>query len=393
MNRAWSNLPDVFQFAILGLVVMNVAANVVQGPARALIGDLSPATKQQIAQALVTTSQMVTAIVAPLIGVALSYTNDTYQWLFLIGAVVMLTTGVVTTIFGVEKSSLVYVASTPISAEIVPGGPEVLVAHLEPAGGRFVVWSVFSTLRSTPKALLRVLAAFFLSYCAFAPFLILDTLWFARNVYKGHPGDALFQQGVRMSLYNSAAFSFVSLLFSLVLPFLIGPPVGVKAVWLLTTVLSATCYGLFLIVQDVIAAFAINAGVALNFCVFNTVPFALIPIFCSSTRDTGLYVGLFNSAAMIAQGVVNLIASGVLQLASQDVSWGVALGVPFGFLAAVAVVFLPNADAERQALLSRSVNVTAPYRSVPGTASQAATSSESEYGSSTDTDNEISDLK
>ncbi len=29
---------------------MNIAANVVQGPARALIGDLSPPSKQQIAQ-------------------------------------------------------------------------------------------------------------------------------------------------------------------------------------------------------------------------------------------------------------------------------------------------------------------------------------------------------
>ena len=226
---------------------MNIAANVVQGPARALIGDLSPPSKQQIAQvsnkekdrkntqththvqALVTSSQMVTAIIAPLIGVALTYTADAYQWLFLIGSVFMLGSGIVTTIFGVEKSSLVFVATTPVSqtAELAPGA-EAEVARLQPPKEPFVLFVVFRTLCSTPKALLRVLAAFFLSYCAFAPFLILDTLWFAQNVYLGHPGDDNYRQGVRMSLYNSAAFSFVSLLFSFVLPFLVVPPVGVK---------------------------------------------------------------------------------------------------------------------------------------------------------------------
>jgi hypothetical protein len=71
-------------------------------------------------------------------------------------------------------------------------------------------------------------------------------------------------------------------------------------VWLLTTVLSSVCYGLFLLVQNVVPAFAINAGVALNFCVFNSVPFALIPVF-SGAADTGLYIGLFNSSSFIAQ--------------------------------------------------------------------------------------------
>jgi len=209
-------------------------------------------------------------------------------------------------------------------------------------------------------------------------------------VYLGHPGDDNYRQGVRMSLYNSAAFSFVSLLFSFVLPFLVVPPVGVKAVWLLTTVLSATCYGLFLIVSNVVGAFAINAGIALNFCVFNSVPFALIPLYCGSTKNTGLFVGLFNSSAMIAQGIVNLIASGVVTLAQENVSWGIALGVPFGFFAAITVIFLPNADAERTALLS----VTNYTSVISDNNSNIITVTESEGESQSETtDNEIVDFK
>jgi hypothetical protein len=98
---------------------------------------------------------------------------------------------------------------------------------------------------NTPRSLLRVLGAFFFSWCAFAPFLVLDTLWFARNIFGGckkqccvcffdricegsDENSVAYQEGVRMSLYNSASFSGVSLLFSLLLPFLIRPPVGVK---------------------------------------------------------------------------------------------------------------------------------------------------------------------
>ncbi len=60
---------------------------------RALISDMSPPSKQQIAQALVTTSQMVTAIVCPLLGVAFFVTSDPYQWLFLMGAIFMALSG------------------------------------------------------------------------------------------------------------------------------------------------------------------------------------------------------------------------------------------------------------------------------------------------------------
>lgn len=88
-------------FAILGFVWMNICANVVQGPSRALISDMCPPSKQQIGQALVTTSQMVTAIVAPLLGVALFLTADPYQWLFLMGAIVIAASGLV----GSQKNS------------------------------------------------------------------------------------------------------------------------------------------------------------------------------------------------------------------------------------------------------------------------------------------------
>ena len=62
-------------FALIGFIWMNICANIVQGPARSLIGDLAPPSKQQLAQSLVQTSVMIAAVIAPLIGVALFYGN------------------------------------------------------------------------------------------------------------------------------------------------------------------------------------------------------------------------------------------------------------------------------------------------------------------------------
>ncbi len=85
-----------------------------------------------------------------------------------------------TTIFGVERSTLL-LGAVPVFQE--GGGTLETPASLQ-MGEPLVFLQVFTTLRNTPRALLRVLAAFFLSYCAFSPFLILDTLWFARDGEK-----------------------------------------------------------------------------------------------------------------------------------------------------------------------------------------------------------------
>ena len=74
-------------FALVGFIWMNLCANIVQGacgpfqvvcskaytgcmtgPARSLIGDMAPVAKQHLAQSLVQTSIMISAVIAPLIG-------------------------------------------------------------------------------------------------------------------------------------------------------------------------------------------------------------------------------------------------------------------------------------------------------------------------------------
>ena len=273
----------------------------------------------------------------------------------------MFVSGVVTCIFGNEKSSLNYIGGIqPISSSSdllstinnTDGVPQAMVPQ-KAAENPFLFPHIFQTLIGMPRPLLKVLGAFFLSWCAFSPFLILDTLWFARNVYGGTEGDAAFQEGVRMSLYNSASFSGVSLLFSLLLPFILKP-VGIKVIWTLTSVLSAVCFGLFIIVTNVVPAFFINMGVALNYTIFNSIPFALIPLYGGGLENVGLYVGLFNACSLLAQAIINLIASAILILADQDVSWGIGFGLLFAFGATAMVVFLPNDEAEKAAILAAS---------------------------------------
>lgn len=124
------------------------------------------------------------AVIAPLIGAQLFYTSEPYQWLFLIGALVVLLCGGITIVTAREKSSL---DPPPLSPS--PSSPASSAVYGSASSNKkappFFLVSVFTTLRTTPRLLWRVLAAFFFSWCAFSPFLVLDTLWFAQNIYGG----------------------------------------------------------------------------------------------------------------------------------------------------------------------------------------------------------------
>lgn len=323
--------------AIVGFIMTNAFMNVVQGPARAIVSDLSRPSRLHLANSLVTTTMMVSAVLAPIAGAQLFYTDMPYQWLFMLGAIAMLVSGLLTIAFAHEKSSE---NNAPVTANV---REEWLIAFM------------WTGLRDMPRPLLRVLAAFFFSWCAFAPFLILDTLWFGRNVFAGTADgygpitdEVAFNNGVHMSLYNSAIFSAVVLLFSLALPSLVNA-LGVKVIWANVTVLACCCYGLFLLVTNLVPAFAINAGISLCYCVFNSLPFALLPIY-SEKSLTGFYVGIFNASSNFAQLIFYLISSGILVFVNQNVMWPISLGAVLGVVALGFVLFLPNTDTERAAL-------------------------------------------
>ncbi len=75
--------------------------------------------------------------------------------------------------------------------------------------------------------------------------------------------------------------------------------VSKKVIWANAQVLACVCYGLFLYVTNIGPGFLICAGISFSFCVFNSVPFALISIYSEKAR-TGFYVGIFNASSNFA---------------------------------------------------------------------------------------------
>lgn len=261
------------------------------------------------------------------------------------GAVVVLLSGLSTVAFASEASSLDAAADST---------PHQRKREL------FIVYSMWAGLVEMPRSLLRVLLAFFASSCAFAPFLILQSLWWARNVFGGADqgyGPVLdvdsFNNGIHMSLYALSAFAAVTLLFSLVLPLLV-PALGVKVVYVNVVVMASICFGLFVIVTNVVPGFALMCGAGPLAAVQNTLPFALIRIYGTSER-TGFYVGIFNATSNLAQVLLNLSASGLLALVNQNVMWGIGLGAILGLAALTAIFFLPNSEAENDARLRQQM--------------------------------------
>jgi hypothetical protein len=78
-------------------------------------------------------------------------------------------------------------------------------------------------------------------------------------------------------------------------------------------------------------AVLLTCVVGLNFTTFNSVPFALVTNMVA-TADAGMYMGVLNSAGVVAQTVTNSLASPILSWKDQNVAWAIAFG---GILAGV----------------------------------------------------------
>jgi len=72
-------------FAMLGLALMNLMVNVMQGPARTLVNDVVPEEKLQLGNAMVSTVMGLANIIANIIGALFITVKDPYFFLFILG--------------------------------------------------------------------------------------------------------------------------------------------------------------------------------------------------------------------------------------------------------------------------------------------------------------------
>jgi Na+/melibiose symporter-like transporter len=151
-----------------------------------------------------------------------------------------------------------------------------------------------------------------------------------------------YQYGVRIGMYAIAIFSAVQWVYSMLLPTIVKC-IRVKPAYMISQLIATVCYVLFLVFDiknfDVPAvAMVLTAMLAINFCTMNSIPFALIST--TSAEDAGLYMGVLNSAAVVAQTVANNIASPIIKWQHDNATWGIGFGAIFSVFACIMVFFI-----------------------------------------------------
>jgi len=286
---------------------------------------------QQTGNAMVSLVMGLAAVVANIVGAQFLLSANPYRWLFVMGVIFILLSCIPTMIAAKEEP---YVRS--------PG--ETTLGLLGIFGQ---IWKGF---RHMPGPMIRILLVFFFSWAGFSPFMIYITNFFGVNVYHGDPnkgGQYLdnYHEGVKMGMYALAAFAGVQLVYSLAMPYIIKV-IRLKPTYFITQLIAAGCFISFYFLDGmVIPVFILTSLVAINFTSFNSIPFGLVTS-SANKQDAGLYMGVLNSASVVAQTVTNTAAGQIVAWRDENVSWGIGFGGLLAFLGALLIFTLPNPRIE-----------------------------------------------
>jgi len=312
--------------AIVGLWIINLAANVMQGPGRALIADIIPPESQNLGNAMVVNTMAMANIIANVVGAQFLETSDPYRYLFFIGA---------------AFTGLACIPTLIVAREI-PYSPEKKES-ISPVAVFKKIGIAFSTM---PSSVLRIAIVFFFSWCAYTPFMVFGTSYFAINVFHGDPNsdDSNYQQGVKWGMYSLAISAAVSFIFSVIIPFVLRL-IGVKITYFFSQMISAVALVMLLYTSEahkltLVIAIALSAAISINFTTFNSVPFAMLAETVQNS-EAGLYMGVLNSASVVSQTITGIIAGQIVGFKHQDVAWGIGFGGILSLLAGLLVPILP----------------------------------------------------
>ena len=304
--------------AVSGLWIMNLFVNTIQGPSRAVVLDIVPQDKQQDGNAMASGVMGLSAIIANVVGSLVFDTPEPYRNLFLFGIICVIGAIIPTMIVAKEK----------VHDQSIVVDPTDPTSKYTGVCGAF--YKIYYAFRTIPRKMILVVVVYFLSWCAYSPFMIYLTSYFSDNIYKG--SQKRRNHGIQMGMFGLAVFAAAQWLFSLVLaPLTRCFTVG--GVYTVTQLLATGCYALFYWLADfgeltfvVGLAWGVMAVIALNFTTMNSVPFGLVRGI-TGNKNAGLYMGVLNAASVVAQTVTNCIAGAILKAtrtheSGSQSSWG-----------------------------------------------------------------------
>ncbi|CAH9059427.1 unnamed protein product [Cuscuta europaea] len=322
--------PRAITIFIVGFWILDVANNMLQGPCRALLSDLSDgsADKTRMANTLFSFFMAVGNILGyaagsnPRLFMMFPFTRtdacDNYcanlKSCFIISAFLLLS---------ITTAAVTFVTETPFSSSIYEEEESTKVPFFG---------ELFDALKNLPKSMWILLLVTALNWIAWFPFLLYDTDWMAKEVYGGEVGDGgLYDSGVRAGALGLMLQSVVLGFMSIGVELLARHLGDVKKLWGGVNFILAFGLSMTVVVTKyatrsrrldgvgrVIPPTAgVKAGALFVFCILGiplavtfSIPFALACIFSSDagSGSAGLSLGVLNLAIVVPQMFVSFLS-------------------------------------------------------------------------------------
>uniref|UniRef100_A0A1D1XQ02 Sucrose transport protein SUT2 n=1 Tax=Anthurium amnicola TaxID=1678845 RepID=A0A1D1XQ02_9ARAE len=322
--------PRAVAVFVLGFWLLDVANNVTQGPARALLADLAGKDHRRTRIANAYFSLFMA------LGNVLGFATGSYSGWFSI--LPLTVTSACSTNCANLKAAfildiIILIFTTYISLSSAHEIPFIYgsgVVHSEVEAHRqnhveeAFLWELFGAFRYLTLPIWIILIVTALTWIGWFPFLLFDTDWMGREIYKGMPDQGQnYHSGVRMGSFGLMLNSIVLGLTSVGIEKLCRKW-GAGLVWGISNILMAFCFVTMLIISlvanitefpldglppdgIVIAALVVFAVLGVPLAITYSVPYAMM-----STRieplglGQGLAMGILNLAIVIPQVVVSL---------------------------------------------------------------------------------------
>ncbi|EOY17492.1 Sucrose transport protein SUC2 isoform 2 [Theobroma cacao] len=361
-----STKPRAVAVFVTGFWILDVANNMLQGPCRALLADLSANNhkRMRVANGWFSFFMAVGNVLGYAAG---SYSNLHKIFPFTVTTACDVYCANLKTCFIIDILFLLLVTITAISCvKETPLSKKVMKQEEEKASTPLVgeLLTAFKTLKKPMWILLLVTC---LNWIAWFPFLLYDTDWMGREIYGGHVDgndnqQKLYDNGVRAGalglMINSIVLGFASLGLENI-GRLVG---GVKNLWGGVNFILAACLASTVWITKVVeawrdthgllappsnikgSALAVFGLLGIPLSVTFSIPFALASIYCSASGGgQGLALGVLNMAIVIPQMFISVVSGPLDEAFGGGNLPAFVLGSIVAAISAVlAIVALPN---------------------------------------------------
>jgi len=315
----------VLAFALL---LTNVSINVLQGPSRALLGDVIPKSQQVLANSLGSFMLGIAAVVANLIGglELAQYTNGkfTTEQLVIYFGCVLLVLGVICTLLCARE--------------------EQFVGRVERENP---LKEIFKTAKEMPAPVFRISMVYLMSWMAYFPFNVEVTDYFGRDIYKAEPKTPMYDKGVSFGMLVIAVSNVLVMIYGAFQESVLKC-LGMKISYAISQIIEGFCLLSVFYTKDKHLLLGLLAPLGISCTIFNSVPFAVVGMIVEQSK-MGTYMGILNSFAVVGQQISSFIlVSGVGSVVKNKAPI-IGGGAVFAFISAIMCswIIVPKEDKDK----------------------------------------------